>query len=54
MQARNLFDLCGRVALITGASTQGIGSEAAKFLAENHANHPFGRSASAQIGMKRN
>lgn len=37
MQARNLFDLCGRVALITGASTQGIGSEAAKFLAENHA-----------------
>lgn len=37
MQAKNLFDLSGRVALITGASTQGIGSEAAKFLAENHA-----------------
>lgn len=37
MKPTELFDLQGRVALITGASTRGIGSSAAKFLAENGA-----------------
>lgn len=37
MKPKELFDLHGRVALITGASTRGIGSSAAKFLAENGA-----------------
>ena len=34
---QKLFDLTGRGALITGASTRGIGSSAAEFLAENGA-----------------
>lgn len=37
MRSEELFNLTGRVALITGASTRGIGSAAAKFLAENGA-----------------
>ena len=37
MRSRELFDLTGRVALITGASSRGIGGEAARFLAENGA-----------------
>lgn len=37
MRSEELFNLTDRVALITGASTRGIGSAAAKFLAENGA-----------------
>ena len=37
MKAAEMLDLSGRVALITGASTRGIGSEAANFLAESGA-----------------
>ena len=33
MEEKNLFDLSGRVALITGASSHGIGNESAKLLA---------------------
>lgn len=37
MKSKEMYDLSGRVALVTGASTRGIGSSAAKFLAENGA-----------------
>lgn len=37
MDTRKAFDLSGRVALVTGASSRGIGSTAAGFLAENGA-----------------